>query len=53
MNVQTRRKSSKLDMAIFASVVAVLAMNVFVLAQQLGSAPAFARTSATPQAQQA
>ena len=53
MNVQTRRKSSKLDMAIFASVVAVLAMNVFVLAQQLDVTPAFARTSAAPQAQQA
>ncbi len=53
MNVQTHRKSSKLDKAIFASVAAVLAMNVFVLAQQLDSAPAFALTGAAPQAQQA
>ena len=53
MNVQTLRKSSKLDQAIFASVAAVLAMNVFVLAQQLDSKPSFAHSKDAPQAQQA
>ena len=53
MIFQLFTQASKLDKAIFASVTAVLAMNVFVLAQQLGSTPAFARTSAAPQAQQA
>ncbi len=53
MNIQTLRKSSKLDRAIFASVIAVLAMNVFVLSQQLDSTPAFALTKSAPQAQQA
>jgi hypothetical protein len=46
-------KASKLDKAIIASVAAVLAMNVFVLAQQLDSAPTFAVTKGAPQAQQA
>ncbi len=52
MNIQALRKSSKLDKAIFASVAAVLSMNIFVLAQQLDSAPLFALSSAPP-AQQA
>ena len=53
MNVQILRKSSKLDGAIFASIAAVLAMNVFVLAQQLDSAPDFAQAKSAPQTQQA
>ena len=53
MNVQTHRKSSKLDKAIFASVVAMLGMNVVVLAQQFDNSPPFALTKSAPQAQQA
>ncbi|MCZ8322367.1 MAG: hypothetical protein O9296_12425 [Novosphingobium sp.] len=44
---------SFLDKAIFASVAAMLAMNVFVLAQQLHQAPTFAaagHSAATAQA---
>jgi hypothetical protein len=43
---------SKLDKAIAASVAAMLAMNLFVLAQQLQPAPAFAAADAVA-AQQA
>ena len=46
-------KASKLDRAVFASVAAMLAMNVFVLAQQLDSSSTFAVTKDAPQAQQA
>ncbi len=53
MTIQALRKSSKLDKAIFASVVAMLGMNVVVLAQQFDNSPAFALTKSAPQAQQA
>ncbi len=53
MTAQTLRKSSKLDKAIIASITAVLAMNVFVLAQQLDSSSILALTKSAPQAQQA
>jgi hypothetical protein len=43
---------SKLDKAIFASVAAMLAMNLFVLAQQLQPAPALVAAGAVA-AQQA
>lgn len=44
---------SFLDKAIFASVAAMLAMNVFVLAQQLDQAPAFAQAERSAAALQA
>lgn len=44
--------ATKLDKAILASVAAMLAMNVFVLAQQLGTAPVVALAQPTA-AQQA
>ncbi len=44
---------SKLDKAILASVAAMLAMNVFVLAQQLDRAPAIAAAEQHAAAQQA
>ena len=47
-----RKQPSALDRAIYLSVAAMVAMNVFVLAQQLHSAPAFAATE-TAAAQQA
>jgi len=42
---------SLLDKAIFASVAAMLAMNVFVLAQQLHTTPAFAQAEQSASAQ--
>ena len=45
--------ASKLDKAVLASIAAMLAMNVFVLAQQLDGTPTFAQTKSAPQAQQA
>lgn len=44
---------SKLDKAIVASVAAMLAMNVFVLAQQLDRAPALASADQAVATQQA
>ncbi len=44
---------SKLDKAIVASVAAMLAMNVFVLAQQLDRAPVLASADQANAAQQA
>jgi len=44
---------SKLDKAIFASVAAMLAMNVFVMAQQMDRAPVIASADHAPAAQQA
>lgn len=44
---------STLDKAIFASVAAMLAMNVFVLAQQLERAPAVAVADQPAASQQA
>lgn len=46
------RRRSKLDLAIFASLGAMLAMNLFVLAQQVEAAPALASTQAAAQASQ-
>ena len=48
-----RKQRSKLDRAIVASVAAMLAMNVFVLAQQLNAAPAIAAASQPTAALQA
>ncbi len=47
------RPANKLDQAIIASVAAMLAMNVFVLSQQLTAAPQVAVASSAPAAQQA
>ncbi len=44
---------SKLDKAILASVAAMLAMNVFVLAQQMDRAPVLAATDQPAAAQTA
>ena len=44
---------SKLDKAIFASVAAMLAMNVFVMAQQMDRAPVLAAADHAAAAQQA
>lgn len=44
--------ATKLDKAVLASIAAMLAMNVFVLAQQLGTAPVIALAQPTA-AQQA
>lgn len=44
---------SKLDKAIVASVAAMLAMNVFVLAQQMDRAPAIAAADQAVVAEQA
>ncbi len=46
-------KASKLDRAIVASVAAMLAMNVFVLAQQFEAAPVVALSQGNAAAQQA
>ncbi|MFM6950809.1 MAG: hypothetical protein ACKOW1_07300 [Novosphingobium sp.] len=43
---------SKLDKAVFASVAAMLAMNVFVLAQQMDRAPTIAAADQHAAAQQ-
>lgn len=45
--------ASKLDKAIMLSVTAMLAMNVFVLANQLNSAPVIALSQQSAAAQQA
>jgi hypothetical protein len=45
--------ASTLDRAIAASVAAMLAMNLFVLVQQLQPAPALAAADGAPSAQQA
>ena len=44
---------SKLDKAILASVAAMLAMNVFVMAQQMDRAPVLAAADQSAAAQQA
>ena len=46
------KTKSKLDKAVIASIVAMLAFNVVILSQQLQSAPDFAQREA-PTAQQA
>lgn len=46
-------KHSTLDKAIFASVATMLAMNVFVMAQQLDRAPVLASADQPAAAQQA
>lgn len=47
------RTATKLDRAIIASVAAMLAMNVFVLSQQLAAAPQVALSHTAASAQQA
>jgi len=53
LSQHSKRGASKLDKAILASVAAMLAMNVFVLAQQMDRAPAVAAADRSAAAQQA
>lgn len=53
LSQRSKPGASKLDRAIFASVAAMLAMNVFVLAQQMDRAPALAAADQPAAAQQA
>ena len=48
-----RKSRSTLDRAVFAAVAAMVSMNLFVLAQQLHSAPALAAAAHSPAAEQA
>lgn len=53
MTTQFFRPRTKLDKAVLASVAAMVAMNLFVLAQQLQPAPALAAADGAVAAQQA
>ena len=53
MTTRFLSKSTKLDRAIVASVAAMVAMNLFVLAQQLQPSPALAASAGAAHAQQA
>ncbi len=53
LSQRSKLGSSKLDRAILASVAAMLAMNVFVLAQQMDRAPVLAAADQSVAAQQA